>query len=557
MSFEPSAIDGDPSMMHELATPLSLLAEDPTHLDSQGRIVYLKPAIEHQRKYPSQKALEKLWRDFVPQLSEHRLAEFNTAMRARHPLAPNSPGFKRPSLSPTQADPLLVRTQPAADSTRALAADTRPARRRLAPRYDPMRSCDREELKLLRSERDRALAALNSVTDAIICVDTGKAITQLNRRAELLTGWSTEQAQGRPLSEVLHGLDAATQAQLCHPPLLAEFHNHPRDLRIGCALIARDGGLTPVEASTSAICDSNGHLIGAALAFRNDKRLDPLSPREALSGIPNQALPLERLLEQQLLEAIETQSFVLHYQPQVNLHTGAMVGVEALIRWQHPSRGLLSPAQFMSVAEECGLIVPIGRWALKQACRQARTWRLAGLTPLIMSVNVSTVELNSPGFVEGVRDALMSTGFPPQFLELEVTETFLAPNPEGIGSVLTALSKLGIKIVLDDFGTGYSSLSFLKRYPVNTLKIDQSFIQDLTSDKGSSSIVRALISLGKNLDLRVVAEAVETPAQLSWLRHHDCAEAQGYFFCPPVPPEELTRLLRDGRPLCEKPLRVA
>ena len=225
---------------------------------------------------------------------------------------------------------------------------------------------------------------------------------------------------------------------------------------------------------------------------------------------------------------------MLHYQPKMNLETGAIIGVEALIRWRHPQRGLVPPAQFMPIAEECGFIVPIGRWVLREACRQARAWQDAGLPPMRIAVNISAVELRAKDFVAGVRAILAETGLEPRYLELELTETFLMQDSKSTAAVLQALKDMGVQLALDDFGTGYSSLSYLKRFPIDTLKIDQSFVRDLTTDADDASIVSAVISMGKSLHMRVVAEGVETREQLAFLQEQSCPEGQGYYFSQPV-----------------------
>jgi EAL domain-containing protein (putative c-di-GMP-specific phosphodiesterase class I) len=251
-------------------------------------------------------------------------------------------------------------------------------------------------------------------------------------------------------------------------------------------------------------------------------------------------------LENDLRHAVERQEFILNYQPKMNLQTGALIGVEALIRWRHPQRGLVPPAQFIPIAEECGFIVPIGRWVLREACRQARAWQDAGLPPLPIAINISAVELRAKDFVAGVRAILLETGLEPRYLELELTETFLMQDSKSTAAVLRALKAMGLQLALDDFGTGYSSLSYLRRFPIDTLKIDRSFVRDLTMDADDASIVSAVISMGKKLHMQVVAEGVETPQQLAFLKEQGCPEGQGYYFSRPIVAEEFARLLRRG-----------
>jgi len=248
-------------------------------------------------------------------------------------------------------------------------------------------------------------------------------------------------------------------------------------------------------------------------------------------------------LEEGLRHSIERQEFVLHYQPKIDLQTGSIVGAEALIRWHDAQRGLIPPAQFIPVAEECGFIVPIGRWVLREACRQARLWQKSGLPPVRIAVNVSAVELRAKDFIANVRKILDETGLEPRCLEVELTETFLMQDSTYTIAVLRDLKDIGVHIALDDFGTGYSSLSYVKRFPIDTLKIDQSFVRDLVTDADDASIVRAVIGMGKNLHMRVVAEGIETPEQLAFLQHHGCPFGQGYYFSPPVPAKEFGQLL--------------
>lgn len=248
-------------------------------------------------------------------------------------------------------------------------------------------------------------------------------------------------------------------------------------------------------------------------------------------------------LQSSLRQAVQHQEFSLHYQPKLSLQTGAIRGVEALIRWRHPQTGLIPPEQFIPVAEECGLIVPIGRWVLREACRQARAWLDAGLAPMNVAVNISSVELRTKGFIAGLRAILAETGLDPDRLELELTETFLMQDSLSTAAVLGAIRNLGVHLALDDFGTGFSCLSYLKRFPIDVLKIDRSFVRDLATDADCAGIVSAVISMGKNLNMRVIAEGVETRDQLEFLQEHSCPEGQGYYFAQPMVAGEVTQLI--------------
>ena len=251
-------------------------------------------------------------------------------------------------------------------------------------------------------------------------------------------------------------------------------------------------------------------------------------------------------LEDSLRHAIERHELALHYQPKINLTTGTIIGVEALIRWCHPQRGFVPPGQFIAIAEDCGLIVAIGRWVLREACHQARVWQVAGLPPMCVAINISAVELRAPGFASGVRTILRETNLEPRYLELELTETVLMEDSRSVADVLKELKDIGVLLALDDFGTGYSSLSYLKRFPIDALKIDQSFVRDLSTDEDDAGIVTAVIGMGKSLHMRVVAEGVETREQLAMLQEYGCPQAQGYYFSRPVPAVEFGHLLEHG-----------
>ncbi len=251
-------------------------------------------------------------------------------------------------------------------------------------------------------------------------------------------------------------------------------------------------------------------------------------------------------IDKSLRRALRRGEFVLHYQPKVNLATGMMTGSEALIRWQDPEFGLIMPAQFVPIAEENGLIVPIGQWALREACRQVKAWLDAGLPAVPVSVNISAVEFRHEAFLGSLALILNETGLEPRYLELELTESILMRDVDASASVLPALKDMGVQLAIDDFGTGYSSLSYLKRFPIDTLKIDQSFVRDIATDADDATIVGAVIGMGRNLKQRVIAEGVETQAQLAFLQARQCDEGQGFHFSQPVSAEEFARLLDTG-----------
>ena len=558
-------------------------------------------------------------------------------------------------------------------------------------------------------EQERAQVTLNSIGDAVISTDVGGRVTYLNAAAQSITGWSLEEAVGRPLEDVFRIADATTRETAQNPMTLAILENKTVGLTSNCVLIRRDGTEAAIEDSAAPIHDRRGHVTGAVMVFRDvsmaralSLKMAHLAQHDSLTDLPNRILLNDRLtqalalahrkeqrlallfldldrfksindslghaigdrllqsvaerlltcvrssdtvsrqggdefvillpevtqpadaavtaekillalstphridrqdlhlaasigivtypndgteaktllkhadlamyrakdsgrntyrffepdmngytadrqsLESGLHRAIERHEFVLHYQPIVSLDSEELIGVEALIRWRHPQRGLVSPAQFVPIAEESGFIAAIGRWVLHEACRQSRAWRAAGLPPMRIAINISTVELRDKGFVESVGAILEEHGLVPQDLELELTETFLMRDSNSTAAVLQSLSDLGVRIALDDFGTGYSSLSHLKRFPIDTLKIDQSFVRNLPTDADDASIVDAVIGMGKGLQIRVVAEGVETREQLAFLRKRGCPEGQGYYFSRPVSAREFTQLLRRG-----------
>jgi diguanylate cyclase (GGDEF)-like protein/PAS domain S-box-containing protein len=251
-------------------------------------------------------------------------------------------------------------------------------------------------------------------------------------------------------------------------------------------------------------------------------------------------------IEERLRRALQNEEFSLSYQPKVNLKTGEISGAEALIRWTHPARGPISPVEFIPIAEACGLILPIGRWVLREACRQARIWLDAGLPPIIMAVNISALDFRDEHFVENVFTTLAETGWDPAYLELELTESVLMKRAESAESSLRALRAGGVKLAIDDFGTGYSSLSYLSNFSIDTLKIDQSFIRQLSLTPGETTIVASMINMGHSLKLRVVAEGVENLKELHFLQAHDCDEVQGFYFSRPLPPQQFAKQLETG-----------
>ncbi len=249
-------------------------------------------------------------------------------------------------------------------------------------------------------------------------------------------------------------------------------------------------------------------------------------------------------LESDLHTALALRQFELYYQPKVDTMSGTFYSAEALIRWRHPERGLVSPAAFIPLAEECGLIGPIGEWVLREACRQGRAWQQAGLSPVRIAVNVAASQFRAGDLVETIHQALADAELEARFLEVELTESAVMSDPEESIKILEQLSEMGVLVSVDDFGTGYSSMSYLRRFPIDQLKIDRSFLSEITARSDDASIVGAIVSLAHNLRLKVVAEGVETVAQLDLLKRLGCDQYQGYQFSPPVPAAEFESLMR-------------
>ena len=255
-----------------------------------------------------------------------------------------------------------------------------------------------------------------------------------------------------------------------------------------------------------------------------------------------------QVVESGLRRALDKHEFVLHYQPKINLASGKVSGAEALLRWQHPAWGMVLPDRFVPVAEDCGLIIPIGRWVLHEACAQAQNWLESGLALTSIAVNISALEFHQPNFVGEVTAVLAQTGLPASCLQLEITEGGLMRDAKASTEILTALKSIGVQLAVDDFGTGYSSLSYLKQFPIDILKIDQSFVQDIACADDSGIIVSAVIGMGNSMKLQVIAEGVENQVQLAFLTARHCDEAQGFLFSRPMAADQFTDMLVHGTP---------
>jgi diguanylate cyclase (GGDEF)-like protein/PAS domain S-box-containing protein len=336
------------------------------------------------------------------------------------------------------------------------------------------------------------------------------------------------------LSNVVQGADAAFSAQkiltVAGTPHRIEEHDLHITLSVGISIYPDDG-----EDAETLVKNADIAMLNAKDGGRNNYQFF----RRAMN---------EHALERQSIEgslrhALDRGEFVLHYQPKFDLRAQTLTGAEALIRWCQPNREIVYPRDFIPIAEQCGYIVPIGRWVLREACRQRRRWLDAHLAAIPIAINISAVELRSNDFVSHVRAILQETGLAPQYLEFELTETAFMQDPQATVAVLRALRDMGIQLTLDDFGTGYSSLSYLKRFPINALKIDKSFVQGLCTDSYDSKLVSAVINLGRSFHLQVIAEGVETREQLVALKAQNCAEGQGFYFHKPIPADEFAKLL--------------
>jgi diguanylate cyclase (GGDEF)-like protein/PAS domain S-box-containing protein len=561
------------------------------------------------------------------------------------------------------------------------------------------------------AEKERAQVTLNSIGDAVACTDLSGNVTFLNLVAAKLTGWSWQEAAGRPMTDVFRILDSTNREVIPNPMDRTVRGSQIVPLRENSILIRRDGFEIPIEDSIAPIHDGEGQPAGAVIVFRDVSvaramalQMAHSAQHDFLTGLPNRMLLNDRIsqaitlaqrhmrpvavlfldldgfkhindslghptgdkllqsiakrlvgcvrasdtvsrqggdefvvllsevelsedaaitakkilqavalphsidqhdlhvtasiglsvypddgldtdtliknadtamyqakengrqgfqffkpamnaraverqfIEEGLRRALERQEFELHYQPKVNLTSGAITGAEALIRWLHPTRGLVSPIDFIPVAEDCGLILPIGAWVLHEACRQAQAWMDRGLPAITMAVNVSAMEFRDKNFLAGLMAILAETGFDPRSLELELTESVLMKHAASTAIVLQTLRESGIRVAVDDFGTGYSSLSYLQKFPIDAVKIDQSFIRQISTAGDDTTIVKAVIGMARGLKLRVVAEGVETAEEVAFLRAYRCEEAQGYFFGRPVPAQQFVMLLKNGMP---------
>jgi diguanylate cyclase (GGDEF)-like protein len=317
-------------------------------------------------------------------------------------------------------------------------------------------------------------------------------------------------------------------------PFLVGSHEIFLTAKIGIAFFGRDGR----DLDT---------LIKHASAAREDAQKPGQKPYQFYIASIGTKSQEELLLELELHQALQRDEFQVYYQPKVNPRTGQIQGAEALVRWYHPTRGSISPGEFVPMAEKTGFIMPLGEWVLKTACAQTKIWQDAGFSPLRIAVNLSGHQFNQPHLNNLVVDTLKETGLDPSYLELEITESALMQNPEAAIATLCEFKTLGIQLSIDDFGTGYSSLSYLRQFPFDALKIDRSFVCQLTKDDKNVAITTAILQMARSLNLKVVAEGVETASQLAFLHQHQCDEIQGYLFSPPLSAKAFEELLRTGQ----------
>ncbi len=339
------------------------------------------------------------------------------------------------------------------------------------------------------------------------------------------------------LSGLIHADDAGPLAHMIVQDLSRPFTVAGQDVyvsaSVGISIFPQDGS------------DPDTLLRNADTAMYRAKESGRNTHRFFLAQMNERAV--ERLqIETQLRGALERGEFLLHYQPKVNLGNGQISGFEALLRWQHPERGLVPPADFIAILEDTGLIIPAGDWIVAQVCRQLRQWQAAGLRLRPVAVNLSARQFNQKNLDTAIGHILETSGISPDLLEFELTESMLMSDSEAAVQTLKNMKARGLRLSVDDFGTGYSSLAYLKRFPLDSLKIDRAFIRDVTTDPDDATIAMAIINLAHSLNLNVVAEGVETEAQLSFLKAHACDEMQGYYFARPLPAADCTRALREG-----------
>lgn len=413
---------------------------------------------------------------------------------------------------------------------------------------------DRLEQNLAHAQRDNRLVAImllnldrfKQINDTLGHL-LGDAVLQLvaeRLKTRARAGDTITHLGGDEFGFVLPNMDSAQAAADFAQKLINSFVREPISVGdhelfvsicVGISLCPLDG----VDANT---------LIRNANAALHHAKKEGCGNFQYYATQMNASARLRLAMETELHRALSRDEFVLHYQPKVDLASGEIIGMEALLRWQSPERGLVAPNEFIPLLEETGLILPVGEWVLRTACKQARAWQQLGLPNIRIAVNISALQFRQPDLAAVIEAIFKENDLDPNLgmLELELTESLLMKNTDGTIATLNQLHDFGIQFSIDDFGTGYSSLSYLKRFPISTLKIDQSFVQDISNNADDAAIVNAIVALGHSLGLSVIAEGVETIEQLDYLRTIQCDEIQGYLFSRPIPGEEMTRLLQNG-----------
>ena len=352
--------------------------------------------------------------------------------------------------------------------------------------------------------------------DVVACLDSGAFVVLLD-----------------DISNVKHlSIIARKVVATITPPVVLDRHRVALDAGIGISIFPEDG-----EEGEVLVKNARSAMLRARKLGRNRYQFS--------SADMSARILARRTMEDGLRHALERNEFLLHYQPQLDIHTNQVVGAEALLRWQHPELGLLFPGDFVPLLEETGLIETVGEWVLEQSFAQAHAWHQAGFDSLRITVNLSNRQFNDPGFITKIERIIQRTGIEPALLELELTESVIMRNTRAANAALDSLDAMGVKFSIDDFGTGYSSLYYLKRFPVDTLKIDRSFVSDVTTNPDDAAIVSAIIGMGHNMKLKVIAEGVENQEQMAFLRAHDCDIIQGFLFSQPLLPAGMSRVLRE------------
>lgn len=430
--------------------------------------------------------------------------------------------------------------------------------------YDPLTNLpnrllflDRLDQELAHAQRDERMAAVmlvdldrfKQVNDSFGHPIGDQLLQAVAKRLENHTraGDTVARMGGDEFGFVLTGMKRSHDAGDFAQKILDSFARDPVSISDSEIFIAASIGISiyPLDGVNTTILVKN---TDAALFHAKSEGRNNFQYYAAQMN----AMAWQRLaLETELRRALEREEFVLYYQPKVDLASGKIIGMEALLRWQSAERGLVEPSEFIALLEETGLILPVGEWVLRTACKQACAWQKIGFPTLRVAVNLSALQFRQPDLADVFLDIFKENGLEPRMgaLEFELTESMLMKNVDLTIATLNKLHEMGVQFAIDDFGTGYSSLSYLKRFPIHSLKIDQSFVRDLSSNADDAAIVAAIIALGHSLGMNVIAEGVETMEQLSYLRKMKCDEMQGYLFSRPVPAAEMTRLLQNGEGL--------